>query len=171
VDGWAKAGNIIGNSRRLQLLGLNTREIMNPADVKSFFAGLALNRSIQALKIDLDFSYDGIQDEINSFVKQLFEALLPFFQFNNNLQFFDLAMCDLYNSVNVNLFPSDVNDMILACTSLKSILLHCKMDWDILTGSALTNTQLQHISLTIRGFLVEKLVPISRTCSQISSVH
>jgi hypothetical protein len=54
-------------------------------DAKAFFRGLALNRSIQALQIDFEFD-----DAINSLIEQLFEAVLPLFQFNNNLKVFDV---------------------------------------------------------------------------------
>ena len=110
--------------------------------MKEFFGGLALNRSMQGITIYLDLRFGGDdsdedeisdkidedeKDEINSFIKQIFEALLPLFQFNNNLQFFHLVVFGWTSRG----LTSGVNDMILACQSLKSIRLHCKMDWKI----------------------------------------
>jgi hypothetical protein len=137
---------------------------------------LALNRYIQALKIDLDFHFGGVdsdedesddginvdeKDKIDSFIKLIFVVLLPLFRFNNIIQFFDLVVCKWDSRV----FASGVNDMILASQSLKSIRLHFKLDRKILTGSALVKRQLQHLSLTV----VEKLALASKICSQMSS--
>jgi hypothetical protein len=62
---------------------------MKPEDVKEFFGGPALNRSMQGITIYLDLRFGGDdsdedeisdkidedeKDEINSFIKQIFEA-------------------------------------------------------------------------------------------------
>jgi hypothetical protein len=77
----ANAGKIIGkNNRCLRFLDLQLHvdRTFNPAAVETFLEGLVLNRSIHALKISLTFiSEDGNENELKSFFKQVFKALLP----------------------------------------------------------------------------------------------
>jgi hypothetical protein len=125
------------------------------------------------LKIYLNFHFDQpnedeideMIEEIDSFIKGLFEALVPLFQFNSNLQFFDLVVVGWGSDV----LASGVNDMILASQSLKSIRLHCNMnmDWKILTGPTLVaNRQMQHLSLTGGALSREACVDIQNSLSQ-----
>lgn len=97
---------------------------MDPSDLKAFFGGLSHNRSIQGLKIFIQSVYEQV-DEIMTF-ERVFEALLPFFQFNNNLQVFD------FNMLKVLPIPSKASSMmfeaILAAKSLKSIRLKSNIE-------------------------------------------
>jgi hypothetical protein len=106
--------------------------------VQAFFGGLALNRSIKALRIILEYP-DVYDDDYIPVTKTIFEALLPWFRFNDNLQVFDLEC--------------GIKDAILVYSSLKSIQLNCKQtDWEKETRSILAKRQIQHLLLT-GGFL------------------
>jgi hypothetical protein len=149
VDDWAAAGNCIGSNRYLRFLSLGMNA-MDRVHLEAFFGGLALNRSIQALKIGLSYwdDYDG-QD---SYIKEVFEALLRWFQFNDNLQVFDLWCSHEDSNVNAAV-SSRIKDAILACPSLKSIQLCCRQaDWGVIARSISAKSKIQHLSLT-GGFL------------------
>jgi hypothetical protein len=89
---WAAAGNGIGSNRYLRFLCVRAGRLTDLEDVQAFFGGLALNRSIQALRIILEYPDDDGDDYIPS-TKTIFENLLRWFQFNDNLQVFDFE-CD-----------------------------------------------------------------------------
>jgi hypothetical protein len=84
---WAAAGKSIGNSGQILYLNVAIVEIYDHSNIRAFFGGVALNRSIQALRIVLSVKEDEYK---NGCVEQVFSALLPFFQHNKNLQFFEL---------------------------------------------------------------------------------
>jgi hypothetical protein len=102
---------------------------MDPSKVESLFGGLARNRSIQALKIHFcPYSQKG---GINPFMKQVFEALFPFFQFNDNFQVLDLNLrsglvAGYYSSV----------DGVLSGATCKQITEVNSAQWRHLLGDA-----------------------------------
>jgi hypothetical protein len=85
---WAAAGASIGSSKHITSLKLEIHELLDSLDMKAFFGGLALNRSVKCLKICIDFGDldDKNDDENIPFAEQVFKVLLPFFQLNGNLQ-------------------------------------------------------------------------------------
>jgi hypothetical protein len=135
---WATAGKSIGTSNHISYLAVHIREIRDPYDVQAFFRGLAMNKSIIALKIDI-----GIQEEEDDSecVKKAFKALLPFFQRNNKLQVFDV----IYDGKS---YPEGcVNDVLTAAKSLKSIHLKYHDDWEATTKTIIEKGHVHHLSL------------------------
>jgi hypothetical protein len=141
----AASGQSIGGNKYITYLQLDIHNgwlLDETDDVTAFFGGLSLNRSIHVLIIHFYFDEDQDDDAINSFIKQLFDALMPLFQFNNNLRVFSLISD---GDDHENVLTSCINDVILSCTSLKSIRV-CNAAW---TGRLLLDLYWQKANCNI----------------------
>jgi hypothetical protein len=138
---WAIAGRSIGSNEHITFLKLEIG-YLNQTDAEAFFGGLALNRSIQALKIVDNISFDD-PDKDGSIVRfTLFKALVPFFQRNTNIQVFDLTYDERPCPVGC------IKDILTAAKSLKSIeiSLVSYVDWKE-TIQTIVEKGLVHLSL------------------------
>lgn len=139
--------------------------------MKTFLEGVALNRSLQAVKIEFEPDDDhwldvfGDDDVYYPHIEQLFDAIFPLFRFNNNLQVFDLKYKGEldFESCLHNVLSNCIKEAIIASQSLKSIRLECEILWETLTEAIVVKNQLQHLSLT-RGYLGED------ACTHIKSI-
>jgi hypothetical protein len=135
----ATAGQNIGASNHILYLAvcIGVGEIIDPPVAQAFFKGLALNRSIMALKIEIDEEVDDDDDCVEKALK----ALLPFFRCNNKLQVFEV----IYEGRSKSYPEGCINDVLTTAKWLNSLHLYSG-NWELTAKTALDNGHVHHLS-------------------------